>query len=332
VITLNSAPTAWASDTNYSAGADPWSGTATKVDPGSGRFAQGWRPSDTLPAQHLNYHLNAVTASLADIISKVSNRAVDGVDGGEYTLASPLRFEGAAVQFGATVNIDTGAAVVTEGAIIVGGGGVINITTDGAISMTDDVTDLSIDDLAGAFRLTLTPQSIQPDTGGTDPAWLPRLSGTALVGTPVGWYQADVNAAFCIAFPVNLPAGDDIVSVSVVSTGAAAGVDHAAKPTGGDLPTYALVRVSTSGVGTVIASRADAAADLSAYNVAHTTTLQNGASGMSGTLPHTVDEDYAYYVVVHGETGSDAEPGKFGILAVTGTTVARSYRSFVVTL
>lgn len=329
-ITLNASPTIWASDANFASGPD--SGSSTRTNPGVGRFAQGWVAGQTAPAQHINFVLGAITDSLADIVSKVSNRAVDGVNGGEYTLSSPLRFEGAAVQFGGTVNIDTGAAVVAEGAIIVGGGGVINITTGGSISMTDDVTALSIDDLAGAFRLTLTPQSIQPDTGGTDPAWLPRLSGTSLVGTPVGWYQADVNAKFCIAFALPLNSGDDIVSVNVVSTGAANGVGHAAKPTGGNLPTYALVRVDTSGVGTVIASRADAAADLTVYNTPHTTTLQNGASGMTGTLPHTVDPNFAYYVVVHGETGSDAEPGKFGVLAVAGTTVARSYRSFVVTL
>jgi hypothetical protein len=58
------APTAIATiatNATYAADADPWSGDATKVDPGSTRIAEGFEP-DLLPAPWLNFVLNAVTA------------------------------------------------------------------------------------------------------------------------------------------------------------------------------------------------------------------------------------------------------------------------------
>lgn len=58
------APTAIATiatDATYTADADPWSGAATKVDPGSTRIAEGFEP-DLLPAPWLNFVLNAITA------------------------------------------------------------------------------------------------------------------------------------------------------------------------------------------------------------------------------------------------------------------------------
>jgi hypothetical protein len=57
------APTEWASDTNYAAGPD--TGTATKVDPGSGLRASGVVPAGGVAAQHMNYELNAITKHLA---------------------------------------------------------------------------------------------------------------------------------------------------------------------------------------------------------------------------------------------------------------------------
>lgn len=51
-------PVVFSSDTNYPAGADPWNGTPTKVDPGAGSTAAGWEPEDLPPAQWLNYILN----------------------------------------------------------------------------------------------------------------------------------------------------------------------------------------------------------------------------------------------------------------------------------
>lgn len=48
----------WATDANYTADGDPWSGTPTKVDPGASRRAEGAEP-DTFPAQWFNWIFGA---------------------------------------------------------------------------------------------------------------------------------------------------------------------------------------------------------------------------------------------------------------------------------
>lgn len=48
----------WATDANYAADGDSWSSTATKVDPGAARRAEGAEP-DTFAAQWFNFILNA---------------------------------------------------------------------------------------------------------------------------------------------------------------------------------------------------------------------------------------------------------------------------------
>lgn len=47
----------FATDANFAADGDSWSGSPTKVDPGAGRKAEGFEP-DTLPAEWLNWMLN----------------------------------------------------------------------------------------------------------------------------------------------------------------------------------------------------------------------------------------------------------------------------------
>src|SRR5574343_264190 len=48
----------WATDTNYAAGTDPWSGTATKSEPSAGVKAKGQLPKTGYNAQHYNWLLN----------------------------------------------------------------------------------------------------------------------------------------------------------------------------------------------------------------------------------------------------------------------------------
>lgn len=50
-------PIDWASDANYPAGSDPWSGQPTKAAPSSGVIAAGVAPGDMLPADWFNYIL-----------------------------------------------------------------------------------------------------------------------------------------------------------------------------------------------------------------------------------------------------------------------------------
>jgi len=283
----------------------------------------------------MNYVLGVVTDFLKDVHDKVSNIAIDGVNGGTYTLASVLTFMGADVRIGADLEVlSTGRINVNAGGSVnVDSGALINVDGNivcnaGATAKVDDVDDLIVDAAVGAFRLTLTPQSVQADAGGTDPAWRPILSGTAFAGTVCGWYQHDTSFQSVIAFPISLPYGDTISTVQVSVNGSANSVGHAAKPTGGDLPTVALVRVDTAGVATVLARRADQSANVTVYNSNHTITLATGALD-AGSMPQLLDENYMYYVVVTGETGANAENDKFGVTGISGATIARSFRSFV---
>lgn len=53
-------PPLWASDPAYAAGPAPWDGTPTKVNPGAAYIAAGFIPGEGLPAQVINWLLNAV--------------------------------------------------------------------------------------------------------------------------------------------------------------------------------------------------------------------------------------------------------------------------------
>lgn len=50
----------WATNTNYAGGPD--AGTASKVSPSAGRFADGWRNNDVPPAQEQNFWQNLVAS------------------------------------------------------------------------------------------------------------------------------------------------------------------------------------------------------------------------------------------------------------------------------
>lgn len=67
----------WATDANYAADGDSWSSTATRVDPGSTRRAEGAEP-DTFPAQWFNW-IVGVQGDHIDYINDVLE-ATDKID------------------------------------------------------------------------------------------------------------------------------------------------------------------------------------------------------------------------------------------------------------
>lgn len=58
-MTFPPKPVTWATDANYDAGADPWSGTPTKVDPTTQSLTKGFVPETPGSAQQTNFVLNA---------------------------------------------------------------------------------------------------------------------------------------------------------------------------------------------------------------------------------------------------------------------------------
>lgn len=54
----------WSSDLNYPAGAEDWSETPTKVDPGSTAIARGWEPGKSPAAQRFNFLMNRYSGNI----------------------------------------------------------------------------------------------------------------------------------------------------------------------------------------------------------------------------------------------------------------------------
>lgn len=69
----------WATDPNFPAGTDPWSGQPNKVMPSGGRIAEGFDPLERPPAEWFNWILNNHGAWI-DFL-KTSNFYGDGSDG-----------------------------------------------------------------------------------------------------------------------------------------------------------------------------------------------------------------------------------------------------------
>lgn len=144
----------WATNTNYSAGPD--AGSSTKVDPAS--TANGFINGTIAAAQHINFLFNGLATELV--------KAVDGVNGGTYTLGSVLRFEGADVQIAADLE------VVSGGEINVQSGGLINITGDIQVKSGGDVNVESGGDihLVSGAGLELDPGAVLLVEGDIDVA------------------------------------------------------------------------------------------------------------------------------------------------------------------
>jgi hypothetical protein len=165
-MTLNALP-AWANNLNYSTGPD--TGTPTKVDPASA--ANGFIKGVVAAPQHVNYLLHAIVSELV--------KAIDGVNGGTYTLSAELVFDGDEVHVasvlrvlpgatlqvagainllpGSELDVNAGADVTLEGALAVADGGVINVN-DGAVLDMNAGAQMTVDsgatvDVAGTVNL-----------------------------------------------------------------------------------------------------------------------------------------------------------------------------------
>lgn len=72
-------PPAWATNTNYAAGSDPWSGTPTKSQPSGGKIASGFVPNTDEAAEETNWVLNNLCqyASYLDSIFNGANLSIN---------------------------------------------------------------------------------------------------------------------------------------------------------------------------------------------------------------------------------------------------------------
>lgn len=67
----------FATDPNFPAGSDPWSGTPTRVAPSAGQLAAGFAPATQVPAQHLNWILGTLADTDAAIQATLDVRRTE---------------------------------------------------------------------------------------------------------------------------------------------------------------------------------------------------------------------------------------------------------------
>lgn len=151
----------WATDTNYPAGSDPWSGMPTKRAPSAGEIAVGATPGEGWPAQYLNYQFGLIGEWIEALDGMLAGYFGDGSDGdcafdgtntfsfasksgNDYTLTRDVYFASATFSGSATLRtngwrifcrgaIDT-TATALSGDVIHNSGGNASGTTPGAVA------------------------------------------------------------------------------------------------------------------------------------------------------------------------------------------------------
>jgi hypothetical protein len=133
----------WATNLNYSAGPD--AGTPTKVDPSS--IPNGFVQGVIAAPQHVNF----LIAGLSEEIVK----AIDGVDGGTYTLGDPLIFDGDDVQFAATARVLSGGlfTVNSGGSVVLSSGATVTLNAALDINGNADLDAAAVFTVHGEIAL-----------------------------------------------------------------------------------------------------------------------------------------------------------------------------------
>lgn len=224
----------------------------------------GWAFGDILDEDQLN--------DLQDELIK----AIDGVDGGSYTLSAPLSIDGAPVSFGSDVTVGDDLILTAAGSTQIPATHTVHI---GRIS------DVVVDGDTVTLTLPLIP--IDDGNGG----WHYNLAGGVAVPY-AGQENLVTGRTVAFALPVNV--GDVITSI-VASVIGGANAGHGGDPT--NKMRLALLRHQGPGGGVVgtIVQQVDPATG-AAYDAPHTITLSPA---------HTVI-DRQYFVAVRGELGGTA--------------------------
>lgn len=250
--------------------------------------------------------VNAIRAGLL--------KAVDGVDGGAYTLASPLSFDGAAVTFEADLNVGASGELTVDGNLV--SNSLFAFNGQGEFNDDVNVNDrwvfrsggqtefkagntvlfFSLDDLTigtpfvlQAMRVPLVPLMHIRDISGLTQGW--HFEPTSIGA----WLNDSLGESLYFMLPIM--AGDVLNSVTATvrgdfSGGAAHGVtDPAAK-----MRLRVLEAPATNGPYTAIATQVDAATG-AAYDALHLLTASTG--GYTALDRH-------YVIEMRAESGANA--------------------------
>ena len=281
----------------------------TIADPKAG----GWSLGELLT----NGQMDAIRSGLL--------KAIDGVDGGTYSLSAPLIFQGDDVRLdsddidivsGGELSILSGGLLSVEmgGAAQCESGGQWNVLSGGDI----DVANGGTISLSGAIEMA-TGSQIHTNTGGT--ITIGNINNLVVDGLTVleqwdgvplfvesGWggvvassgafVQTDVSTAHRLWLPLHLRAGDVLTQCRVRLDGGF-GAGHGGGFPPATMPTAEVIRRNAeTGVGTSIAGpTSDSSASAGAYDVPHDLTL--------GSISET-STGQPYAVIIRGEAGANA--------------------------
>jgi hypothetical protein len=160
----------WATDANYPAGANTWSGTPTKVAPSAGVQADGFAPRDRPPAQWINWLFNSLVTSGQDLETLVGNATLQRA----WDRSEAI---GAATH----INVGTQDLVIggTAGAILTAENASRRVTLPGVLRLRSlDVPDIESD--------TYTPVALATATLGGSGNSLGDVSGASGAFVRVG--------------------------------------------------------------------------------------------------------------------------------------------------
>lgn len=258
-------------------------------------------------------------------------KAVDGVDGGSYTLSAPLTFDGSPVNFDADVNIGGSAELTIDGNLVVNsifqfnGQGEFNDDVNvndrwvfrsggqcefkaGNATQFFDLDDLAVMSDLHSYRLPLTPISKNSDIAGVSTSkWFFQTGGSG------GWVQMAVDSTSEIRFALPMNVGDRITNLTATLIGGLSAGHGGVDPT--NMPRLQLLEGPASGLTgayTVVGTATDAATG-AAYDAQHFLTL---------TVNYTALDRY-YVIALRGEFGGTAAAAEL-LLATLQVNIERN--------
>jgi hypothetical protein len=254
-----------------------------------------------------------LTSDQVDHLQAQILKAVDGIDGGTYTLSAALIIAGDTVRIDEELYINAGAELISDGPVhfrpgaplLVSDGfqfddvgefnGTVGFSTGGIVNFAagntvviSELGDLTVDSDSHIMRLPMTA-GVPHFTGGTSPSW---------IFADEGWLNLTNGSLSRIWFALPVMAGDVITEVRTSFAGGS-GAGH-----GGVDPTnkarFRLMEMGPSDSTMVALSTRTSPATGASYDAAHFVDLSGG-----GGLPYTA-LDRQYFLEVRSEFGGTA--------------------------
>jgi hypothetical protein len=231
---------------------------------------------------------------------------------------------GSTVSLAGTVNLATSGILAAAGGSLhtVASGALISVASGGEIRLAR-AADLKIASETCFWRSPMIPAwiSLYSNAGVITPAW--AVNDEAASG---GWDLNDVGAANMIRIPLNRLPGDILTSISMSINGGK-GAGHGGNISSMTMPKIQLVKVSSVGTKTIVASTSDTTSSAATYDADHSVTLDAGTDTLS-QMPVTVTGD-PWFIEVIGEHGTHSVATTLRLNSIFGQSTSKAYRSSI---